>query len=194
MKFIFLGDVHGNISYCAKIARRNPDCKIVQVGDFGVGFVSLEEINSKLPNNFHFFVGNHDNRQEAKKLSYCLGDYGEAFDGKFFFVSGADSIDKSLRTFGKDWWPDEELGYHQVNDCIEQWAKSKCEILACHDCPQSLVSYEPSFTRKLLQTMIEIRKPSLIIHGHHHFSGLFNVNGTTIKSLDIQEPYRINIL
>jgi hypothetical protein len=192
MKFIFLGDVHCNIQHCINVAKKNPDSKIIQVGDFGVGFVPTNYLQANLPENFYFFVGNHDNRQEAKNLEYNLGDFGEAFK-KFFFVSGAESYDKENRIMGVNWWPDEQLTYKQADKCLVKWIKSKCKVLVAHDCPQSLVNFERSLTRNLLQAMVDARKPELIIHGHHHFSRKIDIDGITVKSLAIDETYDVDI-
>ncbi len=72
---IFLGDVHGNLKYCRKICQTNPNDIIVQIGDLGVGFVDLKDLNRLFVScqQFHFFVGNHDNRQLAQKMSRNLG-------------------------------------------------------------------------------------------------------------------------
>jgi len=197
MKFIFLGDVHGNLIRCLNVAESNPDSTIVQIGDFGIGFLPID-VFLRLPKNFKFFVGNHDKRQEAKTLPHCLGDYGEAYE-KFFFVSGADSIDKDMRIEGVSWWPDEELTYKQAEDCLDKWENSKVEVLVSHDCPQSiaekyLLVYDKSLTRNLLQKMIDIRKPKLLVYGHHHQSKRVNFNDIDVKELGIDETFSVDIV
>lgn len=196
MKFCFLGDVHENINYCLNLTKDYPDTTIVQIGDLGVGFLSLDELY-RLPSNFKFFPGNHDNRELCRKLPHFLGDYGEAY-GKFFFVSGADSIDRCDRIEGVSWWPDEELTYQQAQDCLEKWEKSSVEILVSHDLPQSFAEgykliYERTLTRNLLQRMIEIKKPKLLIHGHHHKPKRHVFNGVQVVELGIDEPYFIDL-
>lgn len=196
MKFIFIGDIHGNLIHCLKVCNKNPDATIVAIGDIGVGFVPTE-IFSKMPNNFRFFVGNHDNRQLARTLDANLGDFGE-YNSKFFFVSGADSIDKERRIEGVNWWNDEELSYDQGNACLDMWKESKCQILVCHDCPQSIAQYnhliyDQSKTRQLLQCMIEARKPKMVIYGHHHRSNLFEYDGIKVKQLGIDECFEMTL-
>lgn len=195
MKCIILGDVHGDLLRCDKLARSNKDRTVIQIGDLGVGFVNQTLIR-KLPKNFRFFCGNHDDRTEARKLSYCLGDFGEF--GGLFFLSGADSIDKSLRVEGVSWWPNEELTYQQGKEAVEMWTNSKAEVLLSHDLPQSLAEayyliYDRSLTRDVLQQMTEARKPKLHIYGHHHksFSKIFN--GIQYVGLGIGEAYRLDV-
>jgi hypothetical protein len=195
MKFLILGDVHGNLRRCDDMCRKNRDRTVIQIGDLGVGFEPFE-LFKKLPKNFRFFPGNHDNRQEAKKLSSCLGDYGEF--GNLFFLSGADSIDKNLRIPGRDWWPDEELTYEQGQKAIEMWANSKAEVLLSHDLPQSLAEayyliYDRSITRTILQQMTDARKPKLHIFGHHHKSKQVVLNGIQYVGLAIDEGYKLDL-
>lgn len=200
MKFVFLGDVHGNINHCLNVSNTYPQSIIVQVGDLGVGFIPHYHLQIMLGGiqRFYFFVGNHDHRQLAKSYPQCLGDFGESFDGKFFFVSGADSIDKSMRQEGINWWPDEELTYKQAEQCLDEWQKSQAQVLVAHDIPQSFAEkyqliYDKTLTRNLLQNMIEVRKPQIIITGHHHRSKDLNVDGIRWKALGIDETFSIDI-
>lgn len=196
MKFIFLGDVHANINHCLKLSEANTDATIVQVGDLGVGFIPLD-VFYRLPMNFKFFPGNHDCRKMCYLLPHCLGAYGEAFD-KFFFVSGADSIDKNQRIENVSWWADEELSYKEAEDCLAKWEASKLDVLVSHDMPQSFAEgykmiYDSSLTRNLLQSMVHARKPSLIITGHHHRSGYRIHDKIRWKELQIDESFEIDI-
>ncbi len=196
MKFIFLGDVHGNINHCINICNTNPDATIVQVGDFGVGFIPMD-ILMNMPKNFKFFAGNHDCRRLCHFLPSNLGDYGEAFD-RFFFVSGADSIDKPYRTEGIDWWNDEELTQTQAGWCLNQWRDSSVNVLVSHDLPQSFAEgyksiYDKTLTRNLLQSMIDCRKPNMIIYGHHHRSQRMVYNGIKVMELGIDEPLLLEL-
>lgn len=196
MKYIFIGDVHENLNVCQNACTKHPNATIVQIGDLGVGFI-FWGIIAKLPSNFRFFPGNHDKRQEALTLPSCLGNYGEV-DGKFFFVSGADSIDKDDRIEGVSWWPDEELTYKQLNHALDLWEKSKVEVLVSHDCPQKIAQYnhliyDSTPTRSVLDQMIEVRKPEIIVYGHHHRSTLFDYEGIKVKSLGINEVFELTL-
>ena len=168
---IILSDVHSDWNRVEEVCRLYPDQTVVQLGDLGIGFLKTEFVLANTPKNFRFFVGNHDNRTLANTMPACLGDFGE-FEN-IFFVSGAHSIDRFDRIEGKSWWPDEELSYSQAMNCLTLWEKSDKDIIVSHDTTQSFVEkfmliYDRSITRSLLQRMIEVRKPKMIVFGHHH--------------------------
>lgn len=202
MKIIVLSDVHGNILRCQDVALRNPGVSIVQLGDLGVGFVPREVIEN-LPPNFYFFPGNHDNRKISMTLKNCLGHYGERSYSPwgidpFFFVSGADSKDKAVRTEGVNWWPDEELTYEQGQKCIDEWTKSKAEVIISHDLPQRIAEafyliYDRSRTRQILDAMIEARRPRVVIFGHHHRPFSKHHEGVEYLCLKIDETITLDI-
>lgn len=203
MKLIILGDVHGNILRCQDVALKNPNASIIQLGDLGVGFIP-REIIERLPDNFSFFPGNHDNRKLAITMRNCLGHYGHFLNrrgcgiGDIFFVSGADSKDKAVRTEGINWWPDEELTYSQGQNCIDDWAGSEAEVIISHDCPQVIAEnyfliYDRSRTRQILNTMIETRKPKLVVFGHHHRAFHVVHNGIEYYGLKIDETLNLDI-
>jgi hypothetical protein len=90
-----------------------------------------------------------------------------------FFVSGAKSIDQFDRIEGKSWWANEELSYSQATACLDAWLRSDKDIIVSHDTTQKFVEqfmliYDRSITRSLLQSMVDARKPKMIIFGHHH--------------------------
>lgn len=195
---ICIGDLHGDWKYALHVAESNKDQLVIQIGDFGFGFdhfiIGEERIPDVFPSNLKFFTGNHDNRQLAIKHPNCLGHFGEYKD--IFFVSGADSIDKSSRMPFVSWWPDEELSGLQAQDCLGAWIKSNKTILIAHDAPQFIVEdyfniTDRSLTRTLLERMIEQRKPKLVLGGHHHRSFQKEINGTLYIVLAEKELYYI---
>jgi len=205
---IILGDVHGDIETCRKLAKENPKQTIVQLGDLGIGFKVPVIIGHKsrwegkpvwqaalsLPANFRFFVGNHDNRDLASDMANCLGDFGEF--KKIFFVSGADSMDKNQRVEGVSWWRNEELTTGQANKCLDLWLQSKAKILVAHDCPQqaaegTMLIYDRCITRDLLREMVNRRQPELVIFGHHHKSMRFKIDGVQYICLAVGEHIKI---
>lgn len=168
---IILSDVHSDWHRVEQVCRLYTDQIVLQLGDLGIGFLCTEFVRENTPKNFRFFVGNHDNRTVANTLPACLGDFGE-FEN-IFFVSGAKSIDRATRIEGKNWWPDEELSYSQASACLDAWEVSDKDIIVSHDTTQNFVEkfmliYDRSITRSLLQRMIEVRKPKMVIFGHHH--------------------------
>ena len=189
---IVLSDVHCDWNRVEQVCRLYPDQTVVQLGDLGIGFLRTEFVRENTPKNFRFFVGNHDNRSVANTLPSCLGDFGEFED--IFFVSGAHSVDKSVRLEGKDWWPDEELSYGQASACLDAWEKSDKDIIVSHDTTQSFVEkfmliYDQSITRSLLQRMIEVRKPKMVIFGHHHRRYEINHDGIQYRGLVINGTF-----
>lgn len=189
---IILSDVHANWDRVEQVCRLWPDHTVVQLGDLGIGWIRTEYVLENSPKNFRFFVGNHDNRTVASTLPACLGNFGE-FEN-IFFVSGAHSIDQADRIEGKDWWRDEELSYSQSMECLKAWEKSDKEILVSHDTTQSFVErfmliYDRSITRTLLQDMIEVRKPKMIIFGHHHRRYEIDFDGIQYRGLASNETF-----
>jgi predicted phosphodiesterase len=195
MKIIILSDVHGNIRYCEAVCKKYHAHPVLQLGDLGVGFLPRSLIE-QLPDNFHFFPGNHDNRTEAITYKNCIGEFGD-WKG-LFFVSGADSVDKDQRTEGIDWWANEELTYKQGQQCIDQWEASKAEVIISHDCPQFIAEnykliYDRTITRNILDSMINVRKPRMVIFGHHHRPFLQEFKGTEFRGLKIDEHITLDI-
>lgn len=194
-KKIVLGDTHGDIQIVSKLAIENPDKTIIQIGDFGIGFMPISSIlYIEQFNNIKFIAGNHDNRKFAKSIPNYLGDFGEFEDT--FFVSGADSIDKNRRVEGVSWWNYEELNHQECNECIDAYKKSKTDIILAHDLPQSFVEsylliYDATTTRRLLDELIKIRKPKLFISGHWHRSMNVTHKDIQFRVLDINEPYEL---
>jgi predicted phosphodiesterase len=176
---VVLSDIHGNLFRVRVVCNSHKDDFVVQIGDFGFGFISNAEFkrNWGLPRNLYFFAGNHDNVEKMKLHKNYLGRYGERIiqDRKFFFVSGAESIDKHRRFEGDSYWSNEQLNFEESNECLNQWEESDADILLSHDCGSYIVNKyfrnnENSWTQKHIQEMIRIRKPKIHIFGHWHLS------------------------
>ena len=114
----FLGDIHGNFNYMLWQLKQEiiKDAHLIQVGDFGLGFIDYEkdihnmtEINKSLiKNNVHLWVirGNHDNplfwngHVDGKwENLHLVKDYTvQNLSGyNVLFVGGALSIDRKSR-------------------------------------------------------------------------------------------------
>lgn len=138
---LFLGDIHGEFVVISRLIKKYDltDCNIIQVGDFGVGFLRFEKEFRQLKSlndtlirrNIHLYAirGNHDYPEYFKndpfKLSniHLLDDYTVLTLGgkKILFVGGAISVDRNDRKtkYQKSgdfeirgheyWWPDEEF-------------------------------------------------------------------------------------
>ena len=180
----FIGDVHGNWKKYKKIIN---ECDTsIQVGDFGVGFVSkiTEQVHSNPPydsmkkGDHRFIRGNHDNPSVCKKHPFWIPD-GTMVHDKIFCIGGAKSIDAHYRTEGYNWWVNEELSYKEFLIVCDVYEKLKPSIIVAHEMPESLTYIvcskcnktkydDPSITRQFLDNMLEIHKPDLFIHGHWH--------------------------
>lgn len=172
-----LGDIHGKLGmYCnlAGMAEYS-----VCVGDVGFNY---DFINKHLDPIHHRIVGgNHDNYDNLSP--HFLGDFGEhSFTlstgrvFKFFYIRGAYSVDKHMRTPGVSWWSQEELNHVQSSAAISAYALAKPDFVISHDCPAEIVSFvvsnrfkmDHSHTNKLLQACFDIHKPKKWYMGHHH--------------------------
>lgn len=180
----FIGDVHGNWKKYNKIIN---ECDTsIQVGDFGVGFVSkiTEQVHSNPPydsmkkGDHRFIRGNHDNPNVCKKHPFWIPD-GTMVHDKIFCIGGAKSIDAHYRTEGYNWWVNEELSYKEFLIVCDVYEKLKPSIIVAHEMPESLTYIvcskcnktkydDSSITRQFLDNMLEIHKPDLFIHGHWH--------------------------
>lgn len=180
----FIGDVHGNWKQYKKIIN---ECDTsIQVGDFGVGFVSkiTEAIHSNPPydhmkkGDHRFIRGNHDNPSVCKKHPFWIPD-GTMIHDKIFCIGGAKSIDAHMRTEGYNWWVNEELSYKEFLILCDVYEKLKPSVIVAHEMPESLTYIvcskcnmtkydDPSITRQFLDNILEIHKPDLFIHGHWH--------------------------
>lgn len=96
-------------------------------------------------------------------------------------LGGGVSLDRAIRTEGKNWWPQEEITQEQVARVI---ADGGADVMVAHDCPSGVrhsFPPPPSFwdTRDLarndahrerLQRVVDAVQPSHLLHGHLHRS------------------------
>ena len=212
-KIRFIGDVHGNI--------RNLQCLSdelinIQLGDlnlfgYDVWFDKTGTGYVKTPFEFEFpcwFVdGNHDNFALKqlnpdspsivpieKNLFYIPRGY---VSGKTLFIGGADSIDRNVRTFGVDWFQEEQFTSAQINRIMD--LKDEIEVVVSHDAPVSFVKHKLGtvynlMSGKFLDAVFGLFKPSLWVFGHFHqyfneeFNGCRFVGLGEKQSADIEIP------
>lgn len=170
-----IGDVHG---YMEGYKRVIADVShTVQVGD--MGFAKDHEQPDGVDPSKHVFVpGNQD--EHPNLPPHALGRYSvkELNGVRFFYVAGAESIDRPWRREGQDWWPEEELSSLEAQMALELYCETKPEIVISHACPESLVpifrtlniQLPTSRTEALLQSMLEAHAPGYWFFGHHHRS------------------------
>ncbi len=178
----FIGDVHGKYQEYNKIIQQYSPT--IQVGDFGFDYSILDGVD---PSQHRILGGNHDNYDKIHKCPHYLGDYG--LYRNIFFVRGANSIDRHLRTEGVDWWRQEELTYLKLQDTLEQYQQSKPKIVVTHDCPTIVTQFLvrgciPSRTDQFLQCLFDIHQPELWIFGHYHIRADNILNGTRFICLE----------
>lgn len=202
MNIHFLGDIHGDFQFYFKwLSKKDPNDISIVLGDFGLGFHHLYDkeyqFGIKKYSNAWFLRGNHDNPEVCNKQEYCLGDYG-LFLNKIFYIAGAWSIDRDMRTPYKDWWPNEELSYTQLEDCIKLYEKSKPNIVISHECPSSIrdmvvppIGIPHTRTGLAMTEMLNIHKPSWFIFAHYHVSKTIDFEGTRFICLNVKQDFTL---
>ena len=182
----FVGDTHGNYGTLSNIVA-DSEYPAIHVGDLGlVNSVAKSKVNNL---DFEFIHGNHDNPGLAENMPGFLGRFGTHEHLRFFYVSGAWSIDQDWRTPGFNWWVDEQLSWREFSDCQGLYEKAKPSVMVTHDCP--LRFYEslgleiaiPNKTAIFFNDLWEIHRPKLWIFGHHHVTEQFYAKGTTFQCL-----------
>ncbi len=155
----FLGDIHGDLEWLSW-AINQKDIKnstIIQVGDFGLGF--LKDEDTKLyhlnrvcsTNNVMIYAirGNHDNPasfDSADSYSHLkfLKDYSvlNLYDQNILLVGGSISIDRTHRTENVSYWKDENFSFDstKLDDCLKDF--KKIDIVVTHSSPEGTYPYD----------------------------------------------------
>jgi len=145
---LFIGDIHGDFYFLDETCHYVENSLIVQVGDCGLGFHSvnyeqehLKKINNTCVQNNNqllLLFGNHDSRNRfaffrEKNIfnnilflnDYEIVEYG---DKKIQFIGGAISIDRTARREGISYWEGEKVVF-------EKEKCQKVDILVTHTAP-----------------------------------------------------------
>ena len=102
-------------------------------------------------------------------------------DRTWLALGGGVSLDRAIRTEGKNWWPQEEIGAEQAARVI---VDGGADVMVTHDCPSGVrhtFPPPPSFWdardlarndahRERLQRIVDAVQPSHLMHGHLHRS------------------------
>ena len=208
MRVLLVGDTHANAMWLENVVLKaaeslNVDA-ICQLGDFGYWPSSpvFLETAQQSPVPFFFLDGNHEHfptlygdADEARRRDglaetepVCLGgslwylprgarlEWGGV---QLAVLGGANSIDRSIRKAGVDWFAEEAV---TLADVERLRTGGLCQVLLCHDAPsgaslplsvpselswrQELATCEAG--RELLNESVDAVRPELVVHGHYH--------------------------
>jgi hypothetical protein len=193
----------GFMEYALAAAAREGCQVLVQLGDFGYwehtlsGRNFLDRVNRaaeqcQVP--VLFVDGNHENHDllRERQLSEEVSSDGTCWVRQnvawltrgmrwswggvsFGAVGGAASVDRSLRTQGWTWWPEEVL----VRSDVEGLCGEPLDVLFSHDAPSlANMRSKRSFpeedlercakSRGVLDAVVRSTRPQRIFHGHWH--------------------------
>lgn len=207
---LIVGDVHGKVNQFLDIVadyRSKSSELIIQLGDLGFS-KQWDEVkkwcSKNNETNLRIIPGNHDdydryfqvvvNYTWARVAPLQVNDIW--IESDYFGVQGANSIDKHLRTEGKDWFSNEEMSYTQLGKAVDLYIESKPRIMFSHTCPSSvkkqLFGYnESSRTEQALQVMFELHQPEYWFFAHFHRSKDEVINGTQFICLAELQTYEL---
>lgn len=206
-RLVIAGDWHGNGQWAGgrmfSAAAAGADI-LVHLGDFGVwpgaGGVryldALEKLAARNNLPILFIDGNHDDHDQLHDLEMVAGlgyvrdhiwhlprgmrwEWGRL---RFAALGGATSVDKTDRTPGQTWWPQEAITEHDVRRFV---AGGPVDVVLTHDRPAGVVT--PGITREagiaewgeeaideagrhgeILASALIPTHPKLVFHGHLH--------------------------
>ena len=180
---LIIGDVHGKIFQFLDLVseyRERSSELVIQLGDLGFQ-KQWDEVKKwcrdNNETNLRIIPGNHDaynlELAEWKDTYPLLVDHIWNAVPNYFGLQGANSIDKHLRTEGKDWFSNEEMSYTQLGLAVDLYIEQKPKYMFSHTCPSSvkkqLFGYdESSRTEQALQVMFELHQPEYWFFGHFH--------------------------
>lgn len=197
------------IREAAALLADEPRKVILQLGDFGIwpgmdGAAYIGAVAAALGDDQHellFVDGNHEDHDwldlvaEGKKCPdgksypphsiapsvwWLPRSYRWTWHGRTWLACGGGvSLDRAIRTEGRDWWPQEEITEEQEATII---ADGRADVLVSHDCPSRVVHTFPDRPswwdqrdvdrsdahRDRLQRIVDAVQPSHIMHGHLH--------------------------
>ncbi len=208
---LIVGDVHGKVNQFLDIVadyRSKSSELIIQLGDLGFQKQWNEVRQYCLDNgeyNLRIIPGNHDDyhRYNARSKGYVWTNVNPILVNDiwkdtpdFFGLQGANSIDKHLRTEGRDWFPNEEMSYTELGSAIDWYIEQKPKYMFSHTCPSSvkkqLFGYdESSRTEQALQVMFELHQPEYHFFGHFHSHRDEVINGTRFICLAELQTYEL---
>ncbi len=217
-RILVAGDWHGNSSWAFGVIRRLPELLpeeqsriIIHCGDFGIWpgpggrsyLRSLDRYLASVDAVLWFVDGNHDDHDQLARLPETGTGLGWVSDrvvhiprghrwtwhGRTWLgLGGAVSVDKALRTEGKDWWAGEVVSWAEAQKVIDE---GPADVMVTHDAPSltplRLPPVQPAWAwapedlvradkhRALLQTVVDAVEPRWLMHGHYHLDSAAQV-------------------
>jgi len=175
-----VGDVHGKYEavydFMSKLS--GVECWI-QVGDFG----GEDILYPKMPDNFHFIQGNHENWDEVEKLRESGDSYFLPNGGVYDFSTSACIV--SIAVFGGNYSSrflnkkrSEIQGGRRRHFLQEEYdtlvnSGKKIDILVTHEAPEPY----PRGGKQIITDLIDALKPKIHFFGHHHHYGMYEYCG-----------------
>lgn len=168
------GDTHGTVERFDNY-NFNKEDKIIILGDFGFLFQEplqdelnkIRKLKESVKQDILFLDGNHENFNKLNNLEVIerYNSYvGKVIDGvyhlkrgniytiedkTFFTMGGALSIDKHLRMEDISWWKDEEIGYNDIENGINnlEQVDFNVDYVLTHTQPQFLIDSIYKYTK-----------------------------------------------
>ncbi len=222
---IVCGDFHAYFKKVNKFLNKKPDVKtILQCGDFGYwpkfhnvtyttsygrnkGFDQYALRNKDT--QIYFCDGNHEDHESLRSLEnneimknvfyMKRGSVLTLPDGrKVLFIGGAYSIDKDIRTPGKDWFPEEIISQQDIYNLPD----TEIDIVISHTAPTEfkVFDYHMDFfkdsSRDALSYVLQKYHPKLWYFGHMHtFKQGFvsDCRWTCLSSIESSEQWWIEL-
>ncbi|MCP4477389.1 MAG: hypothetical protein GY818_04795 [Planctomycetaceae bacterium] len=207
---LYIGDSHGkfhnfnNIVVEALSALSGVDvAEVISVGDFGywprLGLTYRKCGAFEQP--VRWIDGNHEDHMKLSHAEFpnslweCSHIPRGTIDGGVFFMGGATSIDAALRTIDIDWFEEENISYadfYRVEATLQERA-DEVNVMCAHDSVMSaydrLICGNKGERRsdcnaEALEQLFGMAKPKAYVHGHHHVSDRYQIDGTEFASLD----------
>lgn len=202
----FAGDWHGDSGWAAYVidlcAQANIKT-IYHLGDFGVwpgdrGYYYLDHVNKCLEDADIDMVvvgGNHEDYDQIESWPIREDGWIEARSNllfaprgfvwehgvRFAAMGGALSIDKSMRTRGISWWPQEAITEANLITLEQNLAGEPVDIFLSHDFPEGsmpgpthrfalpeALERESQVQREMLRAGVDMARPKVLLHGHWH--------------------------
>lgn len=197
MKTLYVGDVHGEagrlkelLRYARKIGEYD---RCVQVGDLDTDETAPFDFTQDW-GRFYYIEGNHDNYTKLNPHRHIpRGSIGNGV----LYIGGAWSIDRLYRVAGHNWFPDEQLTYSQFDRILNHPKLSTVHTMVCHDTISScypllgvdMYASSENWHPQALESIFDVCKPSVYIHGHHHTRRDYTYKGCEFHCLSTLSYY-----